>query len=92
MATGGTPHFHNSMGVSEISVGTRELMCIGAAPPFDHPHIYIDMGDESDAVCPYCSTHYRYDSSLTVYDARPAEAVWAASPSPAPAPTPHSAA
>jgi uncharacterized Zn-finger protein len=88
MATGGTPHFHNTMGVAEIAVGTRELMCIGAAPPFDHPHIYIDMGDENDAVCPYCSTLYRYDPTLGVYEARPADAVWAVAGSPAPAPTP----
>lgn len=88
MATGGTPHFHNSMGAAEIFVGTREFKCIGAAPPFDHPHIFIDMGDERDAVCPYCSTHYRHDPALGVYEARPAAAVWAASPSPAPAPTP----
>lgn len=88
MATGGTPHFHNSMGVPDIAIGTRELMCIGAIPPFDHPHIYIDMGAENDAVCPYCSTHYRYDPSLPAYEAQPPEAVWGAAPSPAPAPTP----
>ena len=39
-------------------------MCIGALPPFDHPHIFIDMGKGDDAVCPYCSTLFKYDSSL----------------------------
>jgi hypothetical protein len=33
-------------------------------PPFDHPHIFIDMGDDNEAVCPYCSTHYVYEASL----------------------------
>ena len=51
-------------------------MCIGAAPPQDHPHVFLDMGDEDDIVCPYCSTHYRYDPRLGSGEARPAAAVW----------------
>jgi hypothetical protein len=51
-------------------------MCIGALPPFDHPHIFIDMGEESEAVCPYCSTIYRHDPSLSAKEARPAESVY----------------
>ena len=39
------PHFHNDAGVDSIAIGAREFMCIGALPPFDHPHIFIDMGD-----------------------------------------------
>ena len=39
-------------------------MCVGALPPFDHPHIFIDMGDSPEAICPYCSTLYVYDASL----------------------------
>jgi hypothetical protein len=39
-------------------------MCVGATPPFDHPHIYIDMGDADETVCPYCSTRFVYDASL----------------------------
>ncbi len=27
-------------------------MCIGALPPFDHPHVFIDMGAASEAICP----------------------------------------
>ena len=40
-----TPHFHNQPGVRSVRVGAKEFMCIGALPPFDHPHIFIDMGD-----------------------------------------------
>ena len=76
MASGSTPHFHNDMGVSVIEIGSKELMCIGAAPPQDHPHVFLDMGDEDDIVCPYCSTHYRYDPRLGSGEARPAAAVW----------------
>ncbi|HUO54979.1 MAG TPA: zinc-finger domain-containing protein [Rhodoblastus sp.] len=58
------PHFHNQPGLSKIRVGAKEFMCIGALPPFDHPHVYIDMGADAEAICPYCSTHYVYDASL----------------------------
>ena len=29
---------------------------MGATPPHDHPHVYLDMGHEAHIVCPYCST------------------------------------
>lgn len=72
MADHGTPHFHNDPGVAVIHVGARELMCIGAKPPFDHPHVFLDMGDDTEKVCPYCSTLYRYDPSLKESETRPA--------------------
>ena len=65
------PHFHNSEGVGAITIGAREFMCIGALPPFDHPHIFIDMGDADDTICPYCSTVYRFDPSLDVAQSVP---------------------
>ena len=60
----GTPHFHNQPGLPALRVRARKFMCIGALPPFDHPHIFIDMGDESDIVCSYCSTRFVYDAAL----------------------------
>ena len=75
MAAGTTPHFQNEMGVPVIEIGTHEFMCIGALPPFDHPHIFIEMpGDE--VVCPYCSTLYRFNPKLKANEARPQEALW----------------
>lgn len=59
------PHFHNQPGVPKIRIRVKEFMCVGALPPFDHPHIFIDMGDEGEAVCSYCSTLFVYDASLT---------------------------
>jgi uncharacterized Zn-finger protein len=67
------PHFHNEPGLPVIQIGAREFMCVGAKPPFDHPHIFIDMGDDSEAVCPYCSTRYRFDATLDPHSARPGE-------------------
>ena len=64
MADHSIPHFHNDLGVATIRIRVREFMCIGALPPFDHPHIFIDMGDDDDAICSYCSTRFVYDESL----------------------------
>ena len=67
------PHFHNDLGVAVINIGAKEFMCVGAMPPFDHPHVYLDMGDETEIVCPYCSTLFRYNATLSSHEARPAE-------------------
>jgi len=67
------PHFHNEAGLAVIEIGAREFMCVGALPPFDHPHVYLDMGGDAEIVCPYCSTLYRLDSTLDARAARPAE-------------------
>ncbi len=76
MAQGATPHFQNSMGLPAIEVGAREFMCIGANPPYDHPHVFIDMGASSETICPYCSTLYKFNKALDAGAAKPAEAVW----------------
>ena len=64
MASKLTPKFKNDKGVKEITIGVREFECIGASAPYDHPHIFLDMGLDSNIICPYCSTVYKYDPSL----------------------------
>ena len=71
MADNPIPHFHNSEGAHSISIGAGEFMCIGALPPYDHPHVFLDMGDESEIVCPYCSTVYRRDAELSPEETHP---------------------
>ena len=73
MADQVVPHFHNDAGVAVIEIGAHEFMCIGAKPPFDHPHVYCDMGDDREYVCPYCSTLYRHNPELAPNAARPEE-------------------
>ena len=80
MADHVVPHFHNEPGVPVIDVGSKEFMCIGAVPPYDHPHVFLDMGDDSEMVCPYCSTLYRYNEKLDAGTTKPADCVWAADP------------
>lgn len=67
------PHFHNDPGVPVVEIGAREFKCIGALPPHDHPHVYLDMGEADEIVCPYCSTLYRHDPRLSPDRARPPE-------------------
>jgi uncharacterized Zn-finger protein len=67
------PHFHNDLGVAVIEIGAKKFMCMGALPPQDHPHVFCDMGEDVEYVCPYCSTLYRHNPALAPSRARPAE-------------------
>ena len=75
MAERVVPHFNNEQGVPVIEIGAKEFLCVGALPPFDHPHIFLDMGDDDEIICSYCSTLYRFNSSLKPHAARPKECV-----------------
>ncbi|MDI3468158.1 MAG: zinc-finger domain containng protein [Pseudolabrys sp.] len=75
MAEAVVPHFHNGPGVPVIEIGAREFMCVGAPPPVDHPHVFLDMGNDDEIICPYCSTLYRFSSSLRARAANPSECV-----------------
>jgi uncharacterized Zn-finger protein len=75
MADHAIPHFHNDPGVPVIKVGVSEFMCMGASPPQDHPHIFIDMGRDGEAICSYCSTRFVYDATLGAH-ASPAVCEW----------------
>ena len=76
MAQSGIPHFHNDVGVSTIHVGAKEFMCIGARPPVDHPHVFIDMGSADEAICSYCGTLYKYKAALSDFESDPAGCLW----------------
>jgi len=76
MAGHAIPHFHNDAGHRAISVGVKEFMCVGANPPFDHPHVFLDMGADAEQVCPYCSTLYRHDPRLGASETEPAGSIY----------------
>ncbi|ABM45076.1 hypothetical protein H704_00793 [Bartonella bacilliformis Peru38] len=65
-------HLQNDCGYKIIEIGVKEFMCVGATQPFDHPHIFIDMGAADEKICPYCSTLYRYNPSLQHNQTNPA--------------------
>ena len=70
------PKFHNEIGVPIVHIGCCEFKCIGAKPPQDHPHIYLNMRDAGEIVCPYCSTLFRFDPSLSTNEANPADCAY----------------
>ncbi len=72
----GTPKFTNDAGVAQIRIGVREFECVGATPPYDHPHVYLDMGRGTELICPYCSTLYKFDAGLKPGEAVPASAIY----------------
>ncbi len=76
MAQHSTPHFHNSNGLPRIEIGAKEFLCVGAIPPFDHPHEFLDMGSDNEVVCPYCSTLYVFNPALPKGSANPESAVY----------------
>ena len=77
MAKAVIPHFHNDHGIATIKIGVREFMCVGAKSPHDHPHVFLDMGDDNEKVCPYCSTLFVYDASLGNGESIPADCLLA---------------
>ena len=70
------PHFQNDSGVTTITIGVKEFMCVGASPPFDHPHVFLDMGADKEKVCPYCSTLYKYSAKLKATETKPEGALY----------------
>ena len=64
MAGHATPHFQNDAGHPTIEIGVKRFMCVGANAPFDHPHEFLDMGDDAEIICPYCSTLYKFNGNL----------------------------
>lgn len=70
----GYPSFANDGGAEIIKIGVKEFECMGARAPHDHPHVYLDMGSDTEIICPYCSTLYRYDGSLGRLQSDPADA------------------
>jgi uncharacterized Zn-finger protein len=41
--------------VEIVETTTRYADCCDGGRIFGHPHIYLYIGDEGKAVCPYCS-------------------------------------
>jgi len=75
MADSAVPYLANDEGVEKIFVGAKELKCMGARPPYDHPHVFLDMGADNQVLCPYCSTLYIYDERLSAHQSDPEGAI-----------------
>lgn len=73
MAADAYPKFRNDQAHPEIRIGAKEFECIGVTPPHDHPHVYLDMGEDDRILCPYCVTKYHFDPRLAPAEADPPE-------------------
>jgi len=71
MAASTIPNFKNDIGAAKVSIGVKEFMCCGASDPHDHPHVFLDMGEDGQIVCPYCSTLFAYDTTLSATATNP---------------------
>jgi uncharacterized Zn-finger protein len=78
------PHLINDKGVERIRIGVKEFQCMGASPPNDHPHVYLDMGHERQIICPYCSTLFVHDAVLAEAESDPPSCVYVATSPPGP--------
>jgi uncharacterized Zn-finger protein len=65
------PYLANDDGAEKIFIGVKEFKCMGARPPHDHPHVFLDMGADGQILCPYCSTLYVYDPRLGAHETDP---------------------
>jgi uncharacterized Zn-finger protein len=74
------PAYRNDDGALEIRIGTTEFECIGLAPPDDHPHVYLNMGEQVSILCPYCATAYCFDPKLGHCEADPASSAYVGVP------------
>ena len=64
MAGGSIPHFQNDAGHAAIDIGVKEFMCVGANPPFDHPHVFLDMGATTRRSAPIARRFIAIDPAL----------------------------
>ena len=52
---------------------SRRVNCRHCKSPL--AHVFLDLGNDSEIICPYCSTLYRYAADLGAGEARPPECV-----------------
>lgn len=71
------PKFRNDRAALEIRIRVKEFNCIGVSRPHDHPHIYLNMGEEDTIICPYCATRFRFDPQLGLREAEPPDSLFA---------------
>lgn len=41
-----------------VEISEKSFKCSGSAAPFDHPHVFLTMGEALEKRCPYCRTRY----------------------------------
>ena len=63
-------------GCRSCALAAVSSSALGISRPQDHPHVYLNMGDASEIVCPYCSTLFRFDQSSGAHEADRADCAY----------------
>ena len=66
------PHFQNDPGVAVIEIGAKKFMCVGATPPYDHPHVFSTWA-RTPSRLPLLLDPLRLQSKLAADAASPAQ-------------------
>ena len=53
----------NSQHFETKIVNEREVCCDGGKGPLGHPAIYLNISDNNEIVCPYCSCKFIYQDA-----------------------------
>ena len=47
-------------------VSSKKVSCDGGGGALGHPKVYLEMGDENEIICPYCSKLFKIISNYNV--------------------------
>ena len=47
-------------------VNSKKVSCDGGGGALGHPKVYLEMGDENEIICPYCSKLFKIISNNNV--------------------------
>jgi len=49
-----------------IYVTTETIGCDGGGGPLGHPMVYLQLDNEGETTCPYCSRHYVFEKGASL--------------------------
>ena len=47
-----------------IYTNKKQVSCKGKEVPYDHPNVYLGIGDDNKIICPYCSKIFVYNADV----------------------------
>ena len=53
------PEIKDELNLDIEFVKSKKVICDGGGGTLGHPKVYLDMGDENEITCPYCSKLFK---------------------------------
>ena len=53
------PEIKDELNLDKEFVKSKKVICDGGGGTLGHPKVYLDMGDENEIICPYCSKLFK---------------------------------